>query len=153
MSTLLRAALSASARFAVRTDKFRQRLVDLTRDGRHWATVLQRGISFFVRLAPQEKEVEVPLDLALTRIAAARRRLETTGAVGSPLATLEERDPPAWGEPPEGGTPLVERAYGLRRKPLDTFTVEDLRLMIGGSSQPYRSSSRWRSRGLRRIYA
>jgi hypothetical protein len=44
--------------------------------------------------------------------------------------TLDELDPPAWGEPTYG-THLVTRCHELRRKPLDDFTVEDLRIMIG----------------------
>jgi hypothetical protein len=45
--------------------------------------------------------------------------------------TLDELDPPAWGEPESGDTGLVVRCHELRRKPLDEFTAADLRVMIG----------------------
>jgi hypothetical protein len=44
--------------------------------------------------------------------------------------TLNELDPPAWGEP-EFDSYLVTTCHRLRRKPIDEFTVEDLRIMIG----------------------
>lgn len=44
---------------------------------------------------------------------------------------LDDLDHPAWGDPPADATPLIEKCYALRRKPLDEFTVENLRLMIG----------------------
>jgi hypothetical protein len=44
------------------------------------------------------------------------------------LQELERKD---WGEPSNGETSLVSRCLSLRRKPLDQFTAEDLRLMIG----------------------
>jgi hypothetical protein len=45
--------------------------------------------------------------------------------------TLDDLDPPAWGAVPREATPLIEKCYALRRKPLRDFTVEDLRLGIG----------------------
>ncbi len=44
--------------------------------------------------------------------------------------TLDQLDPPAWGEPATR-TSLVDRCYALRRKPIDEFTPGDLRVMIG----------------------
>lgn len=44
--------------------------------------------------------------------------------------SLEELEETALGEP-EFGSALVTRAHQLYKKPLATFTVEDLRLMIG----------------------
>src|SRR5678815_2612089 len=44
--------------------------------------------------------------------------------------TLDELDPPAWGEPPFDSH-LVRTCHALRRKPLREFSVEDLRIMIG----------------------
>jgi hypothetical protein len=44
--------------------------------------------------------------------------------------TLDELDPPAWGEP-EGDSHLVTTCHALRRKPLVDFSIEDLRIMIG----------------------
>ncbi|MGG9963636.1 contact-dependent growth inhibition system immunity protein [Ferruginibacter sp. SUN106] len=44
------------------------------------------------------------------------------------LETLENKN---WGDPDEAPTGLVKRCLQLRRKPLDTFTIEDLRSMIG----------------------
>jgi hypothetical protein len=44
--------------------------------------------------------------------------------------TIEEVDPPAWGEPPPDATGLLLLGYELRRKRLDKLTVEDLRLGI-----------------------
>jgi hypothetical protein len=44
--------------------------------------------------------------------------------------SLDVLDPPAWGAAPEGSTGLVRRCHALRRKPIDGFTVEDLRQMI-----------------------
>jgi hypothetical protein len=43
------------------------------------------------------------------------------------LTQLEKND---WGEPTIR-TPLIESCYRLRYKPLNQFTIEDLRLMIG----------------------
>lgn len=44
--------------------------------------------------------------------------------------TLDELDPPAWGEP-EYDSYLVSTCHELRRKPLEDFLPEDLRIMIG----------------------
>ncbi len=44
--------------------------------------------------------------------------------------TLDELDPPAWGEP-EYNSHLVETCHRLRSKPIGEFSVEDLRIMIG----------------------
>ena len=44
------------------------------------------------------------------------------------LQEIEYRD---WGEPADSDTSLVSRCLRLRRKPLDQYTVEDLRLMVG----------------------
>jgi len=44
--------------------------------------------------------------------------------------TLDELDPPAWGAP-KYDSYLVTTCHGLRRKPIDDFSVEDLRTMIG----------------------
>ncbi|MFZ9916188.1 MAG: contact-dependent growth inhibition system immunity protein [Phycisphaerales bacterium] len=44
--------------------------------------------------------------------------------------TLDQLDPPAWGEP-DFDSGLVRACHRLRRKPLGEFTVEDLRIMIG----------------------
>jgi hypothetical protein len=45
--------------------------------------------------------------------------------------TLDDLDPPAWPEAPEDATYLVRRCHELRRKPIDAFSAEDLRIMIG----------------------
>jgi CDI immunity proteins len=45
--------------------------------------------------------------------------------------TLDTVDPPAWGPAPPDATPLIKRCYELRTKPLNDFTVEDLRIVIG----------------------
>jgi hypothetical protein len=44
--------------------------------------------------------------------------------------TLNELDPPAWGEPTYDSY-LVRQTHKLREKPLGEFTIEDLRIMIG----------------------
>ncbi len=44
--------------------------------------------------------------------------------------TLDQLDPPAWVDPPTRSS-LVDRCYALRSKPIDEFTPEDLRIMIG----------------------
>jgi hypothetical protein len=44
--------------------------------------------------------------------------------------TLDQIDPPAWGEP-DFDSGLVQTCHRLRRKPIGEFTVEDLRIMIG----------------------
>jgi hypothetical protein len=54
-----------------------------------------------------------------------------------PNKTLDQLDPPAWGEP-EYDSYLVTTCHRLRRQPLDEFSVEDLRIMIGqGISLPW----------------
>lgn len=45
-------------------------------------------------------------------------------------ATLEQLENDDWGEP-EFGSHLVTECHRLRRKPIDEFTVEEHRLMIG----------------------
>ena len=44
--------------------------------------------------------------------------------------TLDELDPPAWGEP-NYDSHLVTRCYELRRQPIDSMSIEDLRILIG----------------------
>jgi CDI immunity proteins len=44
--------------------------------------------------------------------------------------TLDELDPPAWGEP-QYDSYLVSTCHRLRRTPVTDFSVEDLRIMIG----------------------
>ena len=44
--------------------------------------------------------------------------------------TLDELDPPPWGEP-EYNSYLVTTSHRLRKKPIGEFDVEDLRIMIG----------------------
>lgn len=44
--------------------------------------------------------------------------------------TLQELEQSDWGEP-EFDSHLVTTCHRLRRVPLDQFTVEDLRIMIG----------------------
>ena len=44
--------------------------------------------------------------------------------------TLDDLDPPAWGEPTLDSH-LVTTCHRLRRKPLGEYSVEDLRIMIG----------------------
>jgi len=44
--------------------------------------------------------------------------------------TLDELDPPAWGEP-EFDSSLVKTCHRLRHKPIGELSVEDLRIMIG----------------------
>src|SRR5262245_30126818 len=46
--------------------------------------------------------------------------------------TLDQLDPPAWGEP-DFRSHLVQTCHRLRRKPIGEFSVEDLRIMIGQS--------------------
>jgi hypothetical protein len=45
--------------------------------------------------------------------------------------TLNDLDPPVWPDPPEDATYLVQRCHELRRKPIQAFTAEDLRILIG----------------------
>lgn len=44
--------------------------------------------------------------------------------------TLQDLEQSDWGEPPFPSS-LVRTCHALRRKPLDQFTTEDLRIMIG----------------------
>jgi hypothetical protein len=44
--------------------------------------------------------------------------------------TLDALDPPVWGPAPPDATTLVRRCHELRQKAVDSFTVEDLRIMI-----------------------
>ena len=46
------------------------------------------------------------------------------------MTTLDELDPPAW-PPSDLDAGLIATCHRLRRKPLDDFTAEDLRVMIG----------------------
>ncbi len=48
----------------------------------------------------------------------------------SNMTTLDELDPPPW-PAPKFQSGLVTRCHRLRGKPLDEFTTEDLRVMIG----------------------
>jgi hypothetical protein len=45
--------------------------------------------------------------------------------------TLDDLDPPAWGSAPSGATRLVQRCHKLRQKPIDSYSTDDLRVMIG----------------------
>ncbi len=45
--------------------------------------------------------------------------------------TLEILENKNWGEPDTAPTGLVKKCLQLRRKTLDSFTIEDLRFMIG----------------------
>jgi hypothetical protein len=47
------------------------------------------------------------------------------------VTTIQQLEGEDWGDPPPGSTSLVGRCTELRRKPLDQFTVEDLRIMLG----------------------
>jgi hypothetical protein len=50
------------------------------------------------------------------------------------VATIEELEGVRWRDPGPPGpesTYLVRRCHELRRTPLETFTVEDLRIMLG----------------------
>ena len=44
--------------------------------------------------------------------------------------TIEELDHDVWGEP-EYNSHVVTTAHRLRKKPIETFTIENLRFMIG----------------------
>jgi hypothetical protein len=44
--------------------------------------------------------------------------------------TLDELDPPPWGEPTYGSS-LVTTCHRLRKKPIGQFSVEDLRILVG----------------------
>lgn len=53
------------------------------------------------------------------------------------MPTLEQLDGEIWGEP-EFKSSLVVTCHGLRKKPIDEFTGEDLRVMIAqGIGLPY----------------
>lgn len=47
------------------------------------------------------------------------------------MASLEELEGDAWGDPPADATRLVATAHRLRRKPIDALDAEDLRLLLG----------------------
>ena len=49
----------------------------------------------------------------------------------SPDACLDALERPSWGPAPDDSTFLIRRCHELRTKPLNKFTVEDLRIMIG----------------------
>jgi contact-dependent growth inhibition (CDI) system CdiI-like immunity protein len=44
--------------------------------------------------------------------------------------TLDELDPPAWGQPTFGSY-LITTCHLLRKKPIGQFSAEELRVMIG----------------------
>jgi hypothetical protein len=44
------------------------------------------------------------------------------------IAQLEAKD---WGEPPDDAPPHAVRCYRLRRKPISSLTLADIRLLIG----------------------
>src|SRR5262249_14126633 len=48
-----------------------------------------------------------------------------------PPRSLDALDPPRWGPAPDDAPGLVRRCHALRSKPIEEFSVEDLRLMIG----------------------
>ena len=48
----------------------------------------------------------------------------------TPKRTIENLESDKWTESPDD-TPLISRCLALRRKPLDEFTTENLRIMIG----------------------
>lgn len=45
--------------------------------------------------------------------------------------TLEQAEATVWPEPPADATKLIRTVHALRRKPIHTLTVEDLRVLIG----------------------
>ena len=45
--------------------------------------------------------------------------------------SLENLEKDNWGDPDEAPTELIKRCLELRRVPLDSLTIEDLRRMIG----------------------
>jgi hypothetical protein len=47
------------------------------------------------------------------------------------VATIQQIEGLDWGDPPPDSSALVRRCTALRRKPLDRFTAEDLRIMLG----------------------
>jgi hypothetical protein len=65
---------------------------------------------------------------------ASRSRSSSYGHVVTTIQQIEGLD---WGDPPFDSSTLVRRCMALRRKPLDRFTAEDLRIMLGqGESVP-----------------
>jgi hypothetical protein len=44
--------------------------------------------------------------------------------------SLDVLDPPAWGAAPSDATYVIRRCHELRTKPIDDFTIEDLRVLI-----------------------
>lgn len=59
---------------------------------------------------------------------AARGRSRSYGHVVTTIQQIEALD---WGDPPADSSALVRRCTALRRKPLDRYTAEDLRIMLG----------------------
>jgi hypothetical protein len=47
------------------------------------------------------------------------------------VTTIQQIEGLDWGDPPSDSSTLVRRCTALRRKPLDRFTAEDLRIMLG----------------------
>ena len=47
------------------------------------------------------------------------------------MTTIQQIEGKDWGAPPVDASFLVRRCTELRRKPLEEFTVEDLRIMLG----------------------
>ncbi|GIJ58413.1 contact-dependent growth inhibition system immunity protein [Virgisporangium aurantiacum] len=47
------------------------------------------------------------------------------------MTTIQQIDGVDWGDPPLDSSTLVRRCTALRRKSLDRFTAEDLRIMLG----------------------
>lgn len=44
--------------------------------------------------------------------------------------TLDDVDPPAWTWPPEADTFVVQRCHALRKVPLDSLRMDDLRMLV-----------------------
>jgi hypothetical protein len=57
---------------------------------------------------------------------------DTGGAAvqGTESSSLEEIEGDFWGDPPAGATSLVATVHELRRRPIGTLAVEDLRVLI-----------------------
>jgi hypothetical protein len=54
---------------------------------------------------------------------------------GRSIAQLERED---WGEPPSDAPPSIARCYRLRRAPIESLTLADVRLLLGqGIGLPY----------------
>lgn len=47
------------------------------------------------------------------------------------VRTIEQLEKENWGDPGLAGSSLIQRCLLLRRKPINQFSVEELRLMIG----------------------